>query len=244
VAVGEDVFAWLGQIDAYVEGLFGGEDEALRATRASMAEAGLPAINISPTQGKLLYLLARLMGARRILEIGTLGGYSAIWLGRALPPDGRLVTLELEERHAAVARTNLARAGLADRVEVRIGRAVESLARMAEVDERPFDLVFIDADKPSYIEYLEWAVRLSRPGTLIVADNVVQRGAVVAEDGGGETVQIIRRFNQTVAAHPQLEALILPLIRQGLDGMALALVRGPYYAPKSRIFSASRMSGT
>lgn len=223
---GDDAFARLARIDAYVEELFAAEDEALRAARAEMAAAGLPAINVSPTAGKLLSLLARLVGARRILEVGTLGGYSAIWLARALPEGGRLVTLELEERHAAVARANLERAGLAARVEIRLGPAAETLAALAAAGEEPFDFIFIDADKPGYLDYLEWSIRLSRPGTLIVADNAIQRGAVVEPEGGGENVQAIRRFNRALAADRRLEALILPLARQEIDGMALALVRG------------------
>lgn len=223
---GDDSFARLARIDAYVEELFAAEDEALRAARAAMAAAGLPSINVSPTAGKLLALLARLVGARRILEVGTLGGYSAIWLARALPEGGRLVTLELEERHAAVARANLERAGLAERVEIRLGPAAETLAALVAAGEEPFDFFFIDADKPGYLDYLEWSVRLSRPGTLIVADNAIQRGAVVEPEGGGENVEAIRRFNRALAADGRLEALILPLARREIDGMALALVRG------------------
>jgi predicted O-methyltransferase YrrM len=223
---GEDVLARLGRIDAYVEDLFAGEDEALRAARAEMARAGLPSINVSPTAGKLLYLLARLNGARRILEIGTLGGYSAIWLARALPPDGQLLSLELEERHAAVARANLQRAGVADRVEVRVGPALESLTALAAAGEEPFDVIFIDADKPGYLDYLEWSVRLSRPGTLIVADNVVQGGAVVDAEGGRSNAEAIRRFNRALAAHPRLDSIIVPLVRHSIDGIAIALVRG------------------
>lgn len=220
-----DLARRLERLDAYIEDLFAGEDEALRAARAAMKEAGLPAIHVSPNQGKLLHLLTRLAGARRLLEIGTLGGYSAIWLARALPPDGRLITLELEERHAAVARQNLERAGLGDRVEVRLGPALASLQRMVADGEPAFDVVFIDADKPGYPDYLEWSLRLSRPGTLILADNVLQRSAVAEPARGSETVQAIRLFNQTLAAHPQLEALALPLVRQEIDGLALALVR-------------------
>jgi predicted O-methyltransferase YrrM len=221
----DDALARLRQIDGYIAALFAAEDEALRAARAAMAAGGLPAINVSPAAGKLLYLLARLSGARRVLEIGTLGGYSAIWLARALPPDGRLLTLEREERHAAVARANLARAGLAERVEVRVGPALDSLAALAAAGAGPFDLVFIDADKPSYPAYLDWAVRLGRPGTLIVADNVVRRGAVVDAAGGSASDAAIRRFNQALADHPRLEAIILPLLRQEIDGLALARIR-------------------
>jgi predicted O-methyltransferase YrrM len=221
----DGAFERLGRIDAYIERLYAAEDEALRDARAAMAEAGLPAINVSPTAGKLLYLLAKLIGARRVLEIGTLGGYSAIWLARALPPDGRLISLELSERHAEVARANLARAGLDGRVEVRVGPAAESLAHMAAAGEEPFDLVFIDADKPGYLEYLDWSARLTRPGALILADNVIQRGAVADEGATGETVRAIRAFNQAVAEHPRLEAVIVPLPRQEIDGLALARVR-------------------
>jgi predicted O-methyltransferase YrrM len=160
-----------------------------------------------------------------VLEIGALGGYSAIWLARALPPGGRLLTLELEERHAAVARANLSRAGLADRTEVRVGPALDSLAALVEAGEPPFDVIFIDADKPSYEDYLAWSLRLSRPGTLIAADNVVQRGAVAEAEGGGVAVQAIRRFNRALAEHPRLEAIILPLVRHEIDGLALARVR-------------------
>jgi predicted O-methyltransferase YrrM len=221
----DETLARLTALDAYIEERFAAEDEALRAARAAMAEHGLPAINVSPTAGKLLFLLARLVGARRILEIGTLGGYSAVWLARALPPDGRLVTLELSELHAAVARANLARAGLADRVEIRLGPALDSLAALAAEGAGPFDLVFIDADKPPYPDYLEWALRLSRPGALIVADNVVQRGRVLSPESEGESARAMRRFNDLLSAHPRLDALILPLVRHEIDGLALALVR-------------------
>lgn len=221
----DDALARLRQIDRYIETLFAAEDEVLRAARAAMAAAGLRAINIPPAVGKLLYLLARLSGARRALEIGTLGGYSAIWLARALPPDGRLLTLEREEQHAAVARANLARAGLAERVEVRVGPALDSLAALAAARTEPFDLIFIDADKPAYPAYLDWAVRLGRPGTLIIADNVVRRGAVAGMDGGSPSDEAIRQFNQTLAAHPRLEATILPLLDREIDGLALARVR-------------------
>jgi predicted O-methyltransferase YrrM len=162
------------EVDAFIEGRLVPADPALEAALAANAAAGLPAIDVAPTQGKLLNILARMVGARRILEIGTLGGYSTIWLARALPVDGRLITLEAEPRHAAVARENIARAGLGDRVEVRLGPALDSLPRL----EGPFDFVFIDADKPRNPDYLDWAVRLSRPGTVIVCDNVVRGGRI------------------------------------------------------------------
>ena len=165
-------------VDDYIIDLFLPDDAALAATLAASDAAGLPQIAVSPAQGKLLMLLARSMGARNILEIGTLGGYSTIWLARALPPDGRLITLEYSPMHAEVARGNIARAGLADRVEVRVGRAADSLPQLAAEGRGPFDLIFIDADKPGYVEYLHWSLRLSRPGTLIIADNVVRGGDV------------------------------------------------------------------
>jgi predicted O-methyltransferase YrrM len=213
-------------VDRYIEGLFVPADEALEAALQAAAEAGLPQIQVSASQGKLLYVLARLCGARRILEIGTLGGYSAIWLGRALDSDGRLITLELSEDHAAVARVNLARAGLADRVEVIVGPALESLPALVARGDAPFDMVFIDADKGNYPAYLDWTLRVTRPGSLIVADNVVRGGAVLAPDGGDERAQGARAFNAALAAEPRLESVVLQVVgRKGHDGIALAVVR-------------------
>src|SRR4051812_10203908 len=170
-------------------------DPVLDAALKASADGGLPAIAVAPNQGKMLQLIARIHGARRILEIGTLGGYSTIWLARALPPEGRLVTLEADARYAEVARANLARAGLGGLVEVRVGRAQESLPALAAEGGAPFDLVFIDADKPSNVEYFEWALELSRPGAVIVVDNVVRGGAVV-DPGGDASVQGVRRLNE------------------------------------------------
>src|SRR5947209_6942019 len=165
-------------VDRYITDLLVPPDPALDEALRASAAAGLPAINVSPNQGKLLHLLARLRGARTILEVGTLGGYSTIWLARALPDDGRLVTLESDPKHAAIARGNIARAGVADRVELRLGRALDTLPRLAEEGRGPFDLIFIDADKPNNPDYFAWAVKLARPGSLIVVDNVVRDGAV------------------------------------------------------------------
>jgi predicted O-methyltransferase YrrM len=214
-------------VDEYLGGLFGGADPVLDAALA--ASTGLPAIQVSPLQGQLLHVLARSVGARRVLEIGTLGGYSTIWLGRALPADGRLLTLEAEPRHAAVARANLARAGLADLVEVRVGPAAESLAQLAaagaEPFDEPFDLVFIDADKPGYPEYLSWALRLTRPGGLIIGDNVVRGGAIADPDSDDPNVAGVRRFLELVAAEPRLTATVLQTVGvKGYDGLAIALV--------------------
>ena len=212
-------------VDRYIEELFVPADEALDAALKAVTEAGLPQIQVSPALGKLLYLLARLCGARRILEMGTLGGYSAIWLARALAPHGRLITLELSEEHAAVARANLARAGLADRVELIVGPAIESLPEIEARGDAPFDMVFIDADKPGYVEYLRWAVRLTRPGGLIVADNVVRGGLVLAPDGD-VSAEGARAFNAALAAEPSLDAVALQLVgRKGHDGIAIAVVK-------------------
>jgi predicted O-methyltransferase YrrM len=213
------------EVDGYITGLFVGEDPVLDQALADSREAGLPPINVAPNQGKLLYLLARVQGARRVLEVGTLGGYSTIWLGRALPPDGRLETLEIDPRHAEIAERNLARAGLADRVTVHVGRAVDTLARLASEGLEPFDLVFVDADKQSNAEYFEWALRLSRPGSLVIVDNVVRQGAVV--DAGTEDPAVVgtRRLNEVMAADGRVSVTEIQTVgSKGYDGFALALV--------------------
>jgi predicted O-methyltransferase YrrM len=211
-------------VDRYFEDLLAPGDDVLAAALAASDAAGLPPHQVAANQGKLLALLARLCGAQAILEIGTLGGYSTIWLGRALPPGGRVVTLESNPRHAEVARANLARAGLEAVVDVRVGRAVDSLAALAAEGAGPFDLVFIDADKPSNPDYLAWALRLTRAGSVIVADNVVRDGRVV-DPGGDASVQGVRRFLERVAAEPRLSATALQTVgSKGYDGFALALV--------------------
>lgn len=210
------------KIDAYVEELFAPPDPVLERAIRRSREEGLPGIQVSPSAGKLLRLLAGISGARRILEIGTLGGYSTIHLARALPEDGRLVSLELDERHAEVARQNIAEAGLSEVVEVRVGNARALLAAMADGRVEPFDLVFIDADKGGYPEYLEWAVRLSRPGSLILADNTIRGGAVL--DPQDESARATREFNERLARDPRLDAIVLPLIRASVDGLAVARV--------------------
>jgi predicted O-methyltransferase YrrM len=213
-------------VDRYIDDLFAPPDDALEWAVRAAAEAGLPHIQVTPSQGKLLHVLARLCGARRILEIGTLGGYSAIWLGRALAPGGRLVTLELSEEHAAVARASLARAGLSDRVEVVVGPALDSLPAIEARGDGLFDMVFIDADKPGYVEYLRWAVRLTRPGGLIAADNVVRGGRVLAPDPGDEAARGAAAFNAALAAEPGLDAVLLQLVgAKGHDGIAIAIVK-------------------
>jgi caffeoyl-CoA O-methyltransferase len=213
----------LRRVDDYVEGLFVTPDPALENALRRSREAGLPEINVSATEGKLLRMLAEMVGARRILEIGTLGGYSTIHLARALPENGGLISLELDERHAAVARENVAEADLESKVEVRVGDARESLASIDEKGEGPFDVVFIDADKGGYSEYLEWAIRLSRPGSLILGDNAIRGGDVL--DPGDESSRAVREFNERLARDPRLSAIVLPLIRERIDGLAIARVR-------------------
>jgi predicted O-methyltransferase YrrM/quinol monooxygenase YgiN len=212
------------RVDDYLEDLFTPPDAALQATLDSTAAAGLPQIQVSATQGKLLHVLARAMGARRILEIGTLAGYSAIWLARALPADGRLITIELDPKHAEVARANLARAGVADRVDIRVGRAIDVLPRLAAERADPFDLTFIDADKVGYTDYLDWAIRLSRPGSLIIADNVIRDGAIADATTGDEMVDGIRRFNAALAADRRVSATAVQTVgAKGYDGFTAAV---------------------
>jgi len=212
-------------VDRYITDLLVPPDPALDAALQASAAAGLPAISVSPSQGKLLQLLARLQGARAILELGTLGGYSTIWLARALPPGGRLVTLEADPKHAEVARANLARAGLEDVVEVRLGRGLDTLPRLAAEGRGPFDLIFIDADKPSIPEYFAWALKLSRRGSLIVVDNVVRDGEIVDAGSADPNVQGVRRFNELLAAEPRVSATTLQTVgSKGYDGLTFALV--------------------
>jgi caffeoyl-CoA O-methyltransferase len=214
----------LKQIDDYIQNQFAPQDEALEAAVRESQRAGLPEIHVSPNEGKLLRLLAETVGARRILEIGALGGYSAINLARGMAEDGRLISLEIDEHHAEVARQNVERAGLAERVEIRVGDARELLAQLSEGDEGPFDLVFIDADKGGYPEYLEWALRLSRPGSLILGDNTIWGGAII--DPQDDSTRAINEFNERIARDPRLSAIILPLMRESMvDGLAIARVR-------------------
>lgn len=212
-------------VDRYITDLLAPSDPALEAALAASAEAGLPAINVAPNQGKLLQLLAQLQGARAILEIGTLGGYSTIWLARALPPGGRLITLEANPKHAEVARANLVRAGLAGVVELRLGRAQDTLPQLAAEGRDPFDLIFIDADKTGYPEYFAWALKLSRRGSLIIADNVVRKGAVADPDSSDPLVQGVRRFHELVAAESRVSATVIQTVgSKGHDGFAIVVV--------------------
>ena len=212
------------EVDRYFCGILRLDDAVLGDALSRSDAAGLPAIAVSAAQGKLLHMLARLCSARRILEIGTLAGYSGIWLARALPPEGKLVTLEIDPAHAAVARENFANAGLAAKVDIRVGPAIETLPRLA--GEAPFDFTFIDADKASTPQYLDWAIRLSRPGALIVIDNVVRAGAVLLGSSTDASVQGVRRAIEMLGSDARLDATAIQTVgSKGYDGFALAVVR-------------------
>ena len=212
-------------VDKYVTDLLVQSDSELEQALKRSDEAGLPQISVSAAQGKMLMILAQSVKACTILEVGTLGGYSTIWLARALPGDGKLVTLEYEKKHADVAAVNLAAAGVGDKVEIIVGKAVDTLKGLVADDRSPFDLIFIDADKESYTEYLEWSLKLSRPGTLIIADNVVREGAVVEADHADSRVQGVRKFNQALANDKRINATIIQTVgSKGHDGFALAYV--------------------
>lgn len=211
-----------GEVDNYIANLLAPEDDAVKATLRSIEEAGIPSISVTATQGKLLQVLAKACGAKRILEVGTLAGYSTIWLARALPEDGQLISLEYDEKHAGVARQNITRAGLDGIAEVRTGAALDLLPQL--VSEAPFDMVFIDADKPPYKEYFEWALKLTRPGSIIVADNVIREGRVLQEGGDAAAVGA-RRFNEALAASTNVTAIILQTVgAKSHDGIAIAVV--------------------
>ena len=214
------------RVDGYLEAQLAEEDEALREALRSSSEAGLPPINVTALQGKFLYVLARLVGARKVLEIGALGGYSAIWLGRALPPEGKVLSLEVEARHAEVARANVERAGLAERIEVRVGRALELLPQVAEeAGDASFDLAFIDADKSNNAAYFAWAMRLVRPGGAVVVDNVVRQGRVADEACDDPDVVGTRRLFEAMKAAPGVSATALQVVgEKGYDGLAVAIV--------------------
>ncbi|WCB94083.1 Catechol O-methyltransferase [Baekduia alba] len=213
-------------VDTYINERLVGDDPALDAAQARAAAAGVPAIEVAPNQGKLLHLLARMSGARRVLELGTLAGYSTIWLARALPADGRLITLEADAGYAAVAQANLEAAGLSARVEIRVGAALDTLPQLR--DEGPFDFVFLDADKQRTAAYLEWALRLTRPGSVVVADNVVRGGAVADAADDDPRVQGMRRFFDLLHAASGVTATAVQTVgSKGWDGFALALVEEP-----------------
>lgn len=212
-------------VDHYITELLVSPDQVLEAALQTSAAAGLPPINVAPNQGKLLQLLATMQGAKNILEIGTLGGYSTIWLARALPPDGHLVTLEAEPLHASVAQKNISRAGLDKIVDLRLGPALATLKQLAAERREPFDFIFIDADKESYPDYFIWSLKLSRRGTCIIADNVVRNGAVIDPAHADPRVQGVRRFNELLAAEPRITATTVQTVgSKGYDGFTIAIV--------------------
>lgn len=214
------------RIDSYLENLFVPKDPVLDATLREMEANGLPGINVSANEGQLLYMLAKLAGAKKVLEVGTLGAYSTIWLARALPADGKVITLEYSPKHAEVARRNLERAGLSGKVEVRVGAGLDLLPQVAANNEGPFDLFFIDADKNNYPGYLDWALKLARPGSLILSDNLLRHGEVMDANPNGDSANdIIARYNQQLATDPRLESIIIPLSRGHVDGLGVSVVR-------------------
>lgn len=214
-------------VERYLDDALLERDDVLDAVIAATAAAGMRPINVAPSQGKFLHILSKAIGARRILELGTMAGYSGIWLARALPDDGLLVTIESEESHAAVARQSFARAGVTPRVDLRIGRALDVLPDIEGAGIGPFDLVFIDADRPRYAEYFDWAVRLSRPGSLIVVDNVVRDGAVVDETSTDAGVHGVRRFMEAARGDRRVAGTALQTVgAKGYDGFVVLLVAG------------------
>lgn len=215
-------------VDNYVSSLLAPHDQVFKDALAASAKSGLPDIQVSPTQGKLLHVLARMVNARNILEIGTLGGYSTIWMARALPAGGRVLTLEFNPKHVEVARANFSRAALGDAIEVRHGSALELLPKIAAEGRGPFDLIFIDANKSTMAEYFDWALKLSRPGSVIVSDNVVRDGAVIDATSTDPDIQGVRRFNERVASEPRVSATEIQTVGvKGYDGFALIVVLGP-----------------
>ncbi len=213
------------RVDSYLVTTLIDDDRTLTQAVADSVAAGLPAIEVTPLAGKLLHLLARMSRARRVLEVGTLGGYSTIWLARGIPDDGRVVTLELEQQHADLARANLERAGVSDKVEIIVGRAADTLPRIAERGDEPFDLVFIDADKQSNTIYIDWAIRLGHPGTVIVVDNVVRMGEVANPDTDDDMVIGTKRALELLGSDPRVDATALQTVgAKDWDGVAVAIV--------------------
>jgi predicted O-methyltransferase YrrM len=213
------------QVDSFFTDALIPADPALGAALAANHEADLPAIDVTPLQGKFLELMIRATGARRVLEIGTLGGYSTIWMARAVGPAGNVVTLEIDPHHAEVAQRNLDNAGLAERVDLRVEPASEALAALVAERSAPFDFIFIDADKAGYPDYIQWSLKLSRPGTLIIADNVVRDGKVIEPDNPDPNIRGVRRFTELVAAEPRLSTTVLQSVgSKGYDGFAIAVV--------------------
>lgn len=216
-----------GMVDDYINGLMKIQDSALEAAEEEIRKAEIPQISVSPNQGKFLNFLAKLTHAQKILEMGTLGGYSTIWMARALPKDGKLISLEIDPMHVEVASKNLKRAGVDHLVEIKLGKAIELLPQLHASGAGPFDMIFIDADKPPYAEYFQWALKLSHPGTLIIADNVIREGKVLDENSTDQMVVGVQRFNKLLANTDSVESVIIQTVgAKEHDGMALAFVKG------------------
>jgi predicted O-methyltransferase YrrM len=216
----------LEDIDKYIDELFVPADTALEQNLIDAEAAGLPAIAVAPAQGRMMYLLAKMSGPKRILEIGTLGGYSTTLLARALPKNGKVVTLELSPAHAVVARKNLERAGVSDLVDIRVGPAGDTLSKMIASGEEPFDFVFIDADKTGYVGYLNQVLQLSHSGTVILGDNLIRHGAVLPGFANPDADALgVRRFNELIASDPRLESILLPVLKNKIDGMSISRVK-------------------
>jgi caffeoyl-CoA O-methyltransferase len=213
-------------VDQYISQLFHDEDDCLKTTEESIIQSGIPQISVSPNQGKFLHILAKLCNAKKILEMGTLGGYSTIWMARALPENGKLVTVEIDKKHAEVAQQNFNRCGLASKIEIRLGKAIDILPQLKTEGAGPFDMIFIDADKPPYTEYFKWALQLSRPGTLIIADNVIREGKVLLGEDPDEMVTGVKRFNKFLSQCNDVTATIFQTVgAKEHDGMAIAIVK-------------------
>ena len=217
---------FLQKIDDYIDDLFVPPDPALEENLKDAAAAGLPSIAVDPAQGRMMYLLAKMSNPKRILEIGLLGGYSTTLLARALPADGKVISLELSQKNADVAKKNLERADMASRVEIRVGPAGETLNKMIAAKEAPFDFVFIDADKTGYVGYLHQVLQLSHPGTVILSDNLLRHGAVLpGYENPDADARAISEFNKLIASHPRLESILLPVVKDKIDGMAISIVK-------------------
>jgi predicted O-methyltransferase YrrM len=214
----------LRDIDNYLESLYSANDEALDAAVRSLDENAMPHISVSPNEGKLLYMLAKINRAQKILEVGALSGYSTIWLARALPEGGKMITLEYEPKHAQVTKANIERAGLAGRVEVRTGAGLDLMQQIIDAGEGPFDVFFIDADKTNYPGYLDLALKLSHVGSVILSDNLIRNGGVLSPDPGDENSTVIAKYNRKLATHPRLETVVLPIVREYVDGLGISLV--------------------
>lgn len=215
-----------GKVDHYISELLAPEDKVLQGTIKSLDDAEMPQISITANQGKFLQVIALMCNAKRVLELGTLGGYSTIWLARSIPDDGKIVTIEFDPRHANVAKQNIESAGLLAKVDLRIGKAMVVMAELKKANEEPFDLVFIDADKPPYAKYFEMALSLSRPGTVIICDNVIREGKVLDENSTDERVIGVQRFNKMLGSNHNVIATILQTVGlKEYDGMAIAVVK-------------------